>query len=85
MIAPTFLLAIVIAWKTRKAMKNFLPNASIALWITANSIWMCDEFFTLGIKTLCFIPFGLGIVLISWWLVRYYAQVRKEFDETVSE
>lgn len=85
MIIPTFTLAIMIAWKTRKQMKEFLPNASIAMWITANSIWMCDEFFLLGIKETCFIPFGTGLACIGYWLIRYFPEVKKEFDRSVSD
>lgn len=72
MIIPTFLLSLIIVYKTRKLIHDLLPNISISLWIAANSIWMCDEFFELGIKWVCYIPFLLGITVILFWLFRYF-------------
>ena len=66
---PTVALAILIAYKYRKSELDFLPNLSILLWISANSIWMCDEFFTLGIKPLCYVFFFSGLISITYWLI----------------
>lgn len=69
MIVPTLFLAIRISLMTPKDKIDFLPNISICFWITANSIWMCDEFFEMGIKNYCLIPFGIGLVFIFFWLL----------------
>lgn len=81
MVVPTLSLAIIISLKTIKNLSEFLPNAAITLWITANSIWMCDEFFELGIKEVCFIPFALGLLLIAYWLIAYFPAIRKQYSD----
>jgi H+/Cl- antiporter ClcA len=81
MIIPTLGIAILICIKTRKNWTELLPNMAIALWISANSIWMCDEFFNLEIKELCYAPFALGLVLIAIWLVKYFPAVWKNGKE----
>ena len=83
MIFPTLGLALVIAWKTRKNMSELLPNIAIALWITANSIWMCDEFFELGIKPVCYVPFIMGLVITAWWLLAYFPAIWKQYKNEV--
>jgi hypothetical protein len=77
MIVPTLSLAILIAVKSRKNVSELLPNAAIALWITANSMWMCDEFFVLGIKKFCVVPFGIGLMAIGYWLIAYFPTIWK--------
>ena len=81
MIVPTLSLAIIISLKTIKNLSEFLPNLAITLWITANSIWMCDEFFGLKIKEICYIPFALGLVVIGWWLVVYFPKLNKQLRD----
>ena len=83
MIFPTLGLALIIAWKTRKNISELLPNVAIALWIAANSIWMCDEFFELGIKRVCYIPFIMGLILTAWWLVVYFPAIWKQYKNEV--
>ncbi len=85
MILPTLTLAVILSIKTRRQFEYFLPNIAIALWIGANSIWMCDEFFELGIKNACYPLFALGLILILYWLVKYFPAIwRKENTETNS-
>lgn len=81
MIFPTLFLAIILSIKTRKNLPELFPNIAIALWITANSIWMCDEFFELGIKELCFIPFIFGLLIVGYWLVFYFPSIWKQYKE----
>ncbi len=75
MIFPTLGLALILAWKTRRNTSEFLPNLAIALWISANSIWMCDEFFELGIKNWCYVPFAFGLAVMAFWLVVYFPKL----------
>ena len=81
MVVPTLALAIIISIKTIKNLPEFLPNIAICLWITANSIWMCDEFFELGIKEVCYIPFIIGLMIIAYWLVFYFPKILKEYSD----
>jgi len=78
MILPTLGLSFVIVYKTRHSFAEMLPNLAISLWITANSIWMCDEFFELGIKQICYIPFIAGLCLIGFWLIKYFPKMWRE-------
>lgn len=72
MIVPTVSLAVYLALRTRRNPKEFLPNLAIACWISANSIWMCDEFYALGIKSNCILFFSAGLIAILIWLFRYF-------------
>jgi hypothetical protein len=81
MILPTVSLAIYLVIRTRKEIKDFLPNLSIACWITANSIWMCDEFYQLGIKDFSLVFFCFGIISIAIWLWKYFPTEWKKSKE----
>lgn len=83
MVIPTIFLAILISIKTWKNPSELLPNLAIALWITANSIWMCDEFFELGIKQACYVPFAIGLLVITYWLIVYLPVIRKKYKEEI--
>src|SRR5688500_4932394 len=83
MVAPTLFLALLISFKTRKNLPEMLPNVAIALWITANSIWMCDEFFELDIKKICYLPFGLGLAVILYWLIVHFPGIRKKYNDEI--
>ena len=78
MIFPTVSLAVYLVIRTRNEIKDFLPNLSIACWITANSIWMCDEFHQLGIKDFSLVFFSLGIICIAFWLFKYFPEEWKK-------
>jgi hypothetical protein len=56
-------------------MGDFLPNLSVTFWITANSIWMTDEFYSLGIKSYCLIFFIAGSLSIVVWLIKYFPKL----------
>ena len=44
MIFPTLIIAIIIAFKSRKIKTELSHNLAIVFWITANSYWMISEF-----------------------------------------
>ena len=76
MIFPTFIISLLIAWRTRHMVSELCHNIAISLWITANSYWMISEFFgfdthhfAAGItyKYLAVIPFVLGIMLLAFY------------------
>jgi hypothetical protein len=65
MIIPTILMAIFILYKSR-GYNEFWVNLAICFWITANSFWMCAEFFDFEeYKNMAGIPFGLGMVAVT--------------------
>lgn len=78
MIFPTFIISLVIAWRTRHVVSELCHNVAISLWILANSYWMVteflgfDEMIVLGnitYKHLALIPFlSGGLALIFYYL-----------------
>ena len=71
MVIPTIVMALYILNKTR-GLAEFYLNLSICFWISANSFWMCAEFFNfIEYKYLAGIPFVLGMLSI---IVFYYKQ-----------
>ena len=78
MIFPTLGLSCVIVYKTRHNFADMLPNLAITFWIAANSVWMCDEFFELGIKWVCYIPFFTGLCIMAYWLIAYFPKMWRE-------
>ncbi len=75
MAIPTVVVAIIIAWATRKDETKFLPNLSIALWIIANANWMVAEFYEFKTRFYSVIPFTLGILVFVVFLLN---RARKE-------
>jgi len=71
MFLPTFTLAIVITWQTRKLKSEFFHNLAVVFWITANGYWMIVEFLEAPDHYRYFtaIPFSIGIICIAWYYV----------------
>lgn len=69
MIIPTITLAFYITWLSRNDRFHFLPNLSVVLWISANSLWMLDEFFEVGLMIWSRYTFIAGIATILYWIV----------------
>ncbi|SRR5258706_9524248 len=87
MIIPTLSIAIAIAWRTREIKSELAHNLAVALWISANSIWMISEFFqfdTMVIwkeftgKHLALIPFITGVLILLYY---YVVQRPRELKE----
>jgi hypothetical protein len=75
MIVPTMLTAIYILMKS-KGYNEFYINLAICFWITANSFWMCSEFFGfVEYKDLAGIPFVLGMISVSYY---YFKQSKNK-------
>ncbi|MFZ1529316.1 MAG: hypothetical protein WAT19_11215 [Ferruginibacter sp.] len=83
MIFPTFIISVVIAWRTRAIMSELCHNLAICVWILANSYWMISEFFGFDSKILfgvytfkhfAVVPFVTGIMILAfyylWWAPR---------------
>jgi len=73
MIFPTLAIAVFIAWRTRHMMAELTHNIAIALWISANSMWMIAEFYGVDeqVKPYCLIPFTLGLVVLIYYYLIY--------------
>ena len=80
MIVPTLLISIIIAWRTRKIFSELCHNLAIVVWISANSFWMCSEFFKVDtievyngitVKHLAMIPFLTGVLILAYYYLIY--------------
>lgn len=67
MMFPTVLIAILIMLKTIKEPEFFI-NLAIFFWISANSYWMCCEFFGHAeYKNYAAIPFVMGLLSTGYF------------------
>lgn len=87
MIVPTLAISIVIAWRTRQIVSELCHNLAITVWISANSFWMCSEFFgvdnnivfgTTTVKHLAMIPFVTGLVILAFYYFIYKPRHKEE-------
>lgn len=63
MIAPTLLMAIWIAWRSRSDRDEFWHALAVVFWICANGIWMLGEFFCDDCtRPYARVFFGLGLL-----------------------
>jgi hypothetical protein len=86
MIIPTFVISVVIAWRTRELKSELAHNLAITFWISANSLWMLSEFFGFDTmlvwhgfegKHLALIPFAIGVLILLY----YYLFQRREEEQ----
>lgn len=87
MIIPTLIISIVIAWRTRHIVSELCHNLAISVWISANSFWMCTEFFhvdnnivagTITVKQLAMIPFITGSIILAYYYLIYKPRHKQE-------
>jgi hypothetical protein len=80
MILPTIIISIIIAWRTRQIVSELCHNLAITVWISANSFWMCTEFFGVDhveigngftVKHLAMIPFLIGMLILAYYYIWY--------------
>jgi hypothetical protein len=92
MIFPTLIIAIIIAFKSRKIKSELSHNLAIVFWITANSYWMISEF--LGFdqkliagfegKYIAVVPFLTGMaILLYYYLVQRPIEIKKHKEITM--
>ena len=91
MIVPTFVISLVIAWRTRQYVSELCHNVAISVWIAANSYWMISEFFEFdskfvagGVtyKHLALIPFLTGVIILAYYYL-YWKPKHKNEPETM--
>ena len=87
MIIPTLTISIIIAWRTRKIFSELCHNLAISVWISANSFWMCSEFFgvdaqvvfgTVTVKELAMIPFITGVLILAYYYLIHKPRHKEE-------
>jgi hypothetical protein len=70
MIIPTIFVTIMMIYKARKR-PDFWVNISVFFWISANSYWMCAEFFGHAeLKDYAVIPFCFGFIAFFVYLYK---------------
>lgn len=84
MIFPTFIISIIIAWRTRQIRSELAHNLAITFWIAANSYWMISEFLGFDEKILIWgidgrhltlIPFAAGVFILLYYYIFLRAKV----------
>jgi len=86
MIFPTLLVALYITWRNRQSMSELAHNLAIALWITANSMWMIFEFMERDedLKYYCIIPFVSGLLILLYYYLVYAPFRGKREDDALT-
>ncbi len=70
MIIPTIFVTILMMRRTRQK-PDFWVNFSVLFWISANSYWMCMEFFGhVELKDYAVVPFCMGFIAFFVYLVK---------------
>lgn len=92
MIVPTFVISLLIAWRTRNIMSELCHNLAVSVWIAANSYWMISEF--LGFdhltwfgdytyKHIAVIPFLMGIGILAFYYLYWRPKYHRSEMETM--
>ncbi len=70
MIIPTFLMAVYIAYRSRKKIHDLFHNIAVCLWICANGTWMTGEFFfNDDLRNYAGAFFLLGLCVLSFYYI----------------
>ena len=70
MFVPTFLLAVLIAWRSRAEIGELLHSLAVVCWIAANGIWMIGEFWFEDAKRHWAVPFFIaGLLSVAWYYI----------------
>lgn len=89
MIIPTFIISVIIAWRTRQFVSELCHNVAISVWILANSYWMISEFFgfdaaivtgNITFKHLALIPFLTGILILAYYYLLYKPKHKEDLE-----
>ncbi len=78
MIVPTFLVAVHIAYRSRKNLQDLFHNIAVCLWICANGIWMTGEFFyDDGLRNYALVFFVAGLVVVTAYYTIHFPKRNK--------
>ena len=77
MIVPTLLMAIYIAYSSRKKIHDLFHNIAVCLWICANGTWMTGEFFFAdGFRNYAVAFFLLGLGILTFYYIFLFPKRR---------
>ena len=78
MLVPTLMVAIHIAYRSRKDIHNLFHNLAVCLWICANGTWMIGEFFyDESWREYAMMFFVVGLIIVAFYYLIYF-QKRSE-------
>src|SRR5688572_33476920 len=80
MLIPTFTVAILITWQTRKLKSELFHNLAVTFWICANGYWMIIEFWGYDdeLRIYTAIPFSIGLFCLAvYYLIILPKEKRK--------
>ena len=63
---PTIIISIYMSMITAGKQQN--ENKIILIWLSANTVWMCDEQFGWPIGWLAYLLFGIGLVQLLFYI-----------------
>jgi hypothetical protein len=73
MIIPTLIVAVHLAWKSRKNISDLFHNIAVCLWISANATWMTGEFFYYdGLRSYAMILFAAGLAVVTTYYILHF-------------
>ncbi len=79
MIVPTLIVAIHIAWRSRKNVGDLFHNIAVCLWIAANGTWMTGEFFyDDGLRPYAKLFFIAGLIVVAVYYIIHFPKKKQE-------
>ena len=82
MIVPTLVVAVDLAWKSRKNTADLFHNIAICLWISANATWMTGEFFYEDtFRDYAMVFFAAGLFVVALYYIIHFPKRNKEVGE----
>lgn len=86
MIVPTIMVAIHIAWRSRKMINDLFHNIAVCLWICANATWMIGEFFFEdGLRHYALVFFILGLIVVAFYYIYHFPKHLRNQKNEVRE
>ena len=77
MIIPTLVVAVHLAWRSRKNVSDLFHNIAVCLWITANATWMTGEFFYYdGLRPYAMVIFAAGLIVVAFYYIIHFPRRR---------
>ena len=93
MFIPTFIISLVIAWRTRQVKSELAHNLAISFWICANGYWMISEFFHFDEilvwkeftgKHIALVPFFIGAgILLYYYAIQRPKELKEQHEVTM--
>lgn len=63
---PTIIISVYMAMIT--AGKQQIENKIILSWLSANTMWMCNEQFGMPVRWMAYVLFGVGILQLLFYI-----------------